>query len=96
MLLALAGKDWAEDRLEPVAAGRCGANMAADLERLRSLRSLEKEISKFDHLCNKTEGLWDGQKTRIEELEKALEFQETLSYAIAQIATTAATTYRSR
>ena len=86
---AVAGHNWTEGVFEAVAAGRCGSDMAADLERLCSLRHLEKEIAKFEHLHSKTNGLWAGLNTRTEELKKALIFQEALSAAISKIATTA-------
>jgi hypothetical protein len=82
------GQEWTEDGIEAVADGRCGSAMTADLERLRSLRSLEGEISKLQHLHGKTSGLWCGLDTRAEEAERALGFQGTLSSAIGMIATT--------
>jgi hypothetical protein len=85
----IVGQGWLDEGFETVAAGRCGSDMAADLERLRCLRSLEKKVGKLEHLHVKTNGLWTGLNTRIEDVENALIFQETLSSAIAKIATTA-------
>ncbi len=87
MHLVLADQSWNEGGIAAVAAGRCGAYMAADLERLRSLRFLQNEIAKLDHLHSKTNGLWNGLNTRTEELERALDFQEKLTISISKIAT---------
>lgn len=83
------GQDWDENGIAAVAAGRCGAEMATDLDRMRSLQSLKKDIARLEHLRGKTGGLWAGLNSRIDELEKSLIFQQELSSAIGSIATTA-------
>ncbi len=85
----LAEQSWNDDYVTAGAAGRCGADMAAYLEKLRSLQSLKKEIAKLEHLHSKTSGLWDGLNTRTEELLRALDFQENLSVSISRIALSA-------
>ena len=63
--------------------------MVADLENLKTLQSLKKKAAGFDSLQGKTNGLWNGLNTRVDEVEKALAFQESLSSVIAQVAPTA-------
>ncbi|MFH0960859.1 MAG: hypothetical protein V1897_19410, partial [Pseudomonadota bacterium] len=87
--LAAAGQDWNQDDINAVAAGRGSDEMAVDLDRLRSLQSLGKDITQLDHLLEKTGSLWAGLSSRLEELEKALVFQQQLSSAMSRIATTA-------
>ena len=87
--LVASGQSWAEAGIDAVAAGKCGADMVADLDRLRSLQSLEKDIAGLEHLRAKTGGLWAGLNSRVEELEKALVFQRQMSSAVDRIATTA-------
>ena len=83
---ALAKKNWTEDSLEMVATGQCGAEMAADLKRMKLLKSLENEITKLDYLQEKVDGLWDGLNSDNKKLEGALAFQEALSCAISKMA----------
>ena len=87
--LAVSGQGWTEEGIDAVAAGRCGADMAADLDRLRTMQSLEKNIARLEYLHGKTGGLWAGLNSRTEEMEKALAFQQMLSSAIGKIASTA-------
>jgi len=86
---ARANQDWNEEGLSAVADGRCGPDMAADLLRARDLRTLDADIAALDDIAGRTGGLWAGLKTRVEELEKALAFQEGLSAGIASLADTA-------
>ena len=68
--------------------GECGAAMSADLQRLRQRGVVEQQLSDFDDLGSLTAGLWRGVKTRLDELEKALKFQASMSAAIANLAAT--------
>ena len=79
------GQDWDENGIAAVAAGRCGAEMVTDLDRMRSLQSIKKDIARLEHLRGKTGGLWAGLNSRIDELEKALSFQTQLSSAIGTL-----------
>ena len=81
------GKGWVDEDFEPIANGRCGVGMAADLDRLRLLRTLKEDVEKLNHLESKTNRLWSGIDTHIDEVEKALKFQEKLSFALGKIAT---------
>lgn len=82
------GRDWTEVGIDAIASGRCGSDMTADLERLRSLQSLRKDIIRIEYLRGKTGGLWAGLDSQVEELEKALVFQQQLASAISMIART--------
>lgn len=71
---------------EAVSRGDCGASMSADFLRLRKRTVVEQKLSVFDDLNMVTAGLWNGLKTRIDELEKALKFQTSISMAVANLA----------
>ena len=71
------GQAWSDAGLEPVANGRCGERMAAELTRLQTLKSLDAEIASLDGLTAATASLWVGSGTRIDLLEAALEFVST-------------------
>lgn len=87
--MLVTGQACREVGIDAVAAGRCGAEMATDLDRMRSLQSLERDIARLEHLRRKSGGLWAGLNSSIEELEKTLNFQQELSSAIGSIAKTA-------
>ncbi|WP_142850879.1 DUF3320 domain-containing protein [Telmatospirillum sp. J64-1] len=82
------GRDWQDDGFLAIAEGRCGAAMAADLDRMRGIRALEREVAALEDLSARTGGLWAGLRTRLDELEQALAFREKLAAAIAALADT--------
>jgi len=71
--------------------GKHKIDVAADLERIKRLKELETNIAELDDLGGKTAGLWNGLKTRLDEAEKAQQFQQALSEAIAALASDADT-----
>lgn len=71
-----------------VASGDCGEAMAADFQRLRQRTIFEQGLAGLEDLRNLTGGLWDGLKTRVEEVDKAVKFQASISAAIANLAVT--------
>jgi very-short-patch-repair endonuclease len=71
-------EDWADDGFEPIENGRCGARLAAELSRVRTLRSLDAEISGMQSLSSDTDGLWAGHATRQVLLVAAMRFAATL------------------
>jgi very-short-patch-repair endonuclease len=71
-----------------VARSECGAAMAADFQRLRQRTELEHKLSDMRELTGLTAGLWKGLSTRIDEIEKAIKFQTSISAAIANLAAT--------
>lgn len=73
---------------DAVAAGDCGAALSADYRHLRERAAVEQRLVAYDDLMEVTAGLWNGLKTRVGELEKALKFQSSISAAIANLATT--------
>lgn len=77
MALSAARNDqpWQDTGFEPIADGRCGERLAAELARLRKLHSLDSQLAALDHLGPATESLWAGLATRTEALEAALRFQ---------------------
>lgn len=85
---ALSAAPWSESGLGPVAEGRCGGAAAADLQRLHDLRALEREIEDLDDLRTITDGLWNGLRTRLPDVDTALAFQTALTAAIAMLAAT--------
>lgn len=86
---ALAGEAWADDGLAAVAAGRCGEGAAVELETIRAMASLEREIAELRDLTEQTSGLWRGLASPVGEIEAALRFCASLSASIAGLASTA-------
>lgn len=70
--------DWIDQEFEPIENGRCGAGLAAELNRLRMLRDLDAEISGMRALGNDTGGLWDGHSTNARLLAAAICFAASL------------------
>ena len=62
--------------------------MATDLESIQQLLRIEEEITKLNHLQEKTNGLWAGLTTNTEELETALRFKTSLLKSMGKLATT--------
>ncbi|MBF0392495.1 MAG: DUF4011 domain-containing protein, partial [Alphaproteobacteria bacterium] len=86
---ARGGAPWDEQGLSVVADGRCGPAMAAELGRLRHLRELERQIAALADLGPRSGGVWAGLRTDIDEVERALAFQASLTTAISLVASTA-------
>ncbi|MBK0415823.1 DUF3320 domain-containing protein [Chromobacterium haemolyticum] len=79
---------WLDDGFGAIESGRAGAVAAADLKKMRELVSLQSRLQEFEDLSAKTSGLWNGLQTKIEGVEPALKFFETLSGALAMLAST--------
>jgi very-short-patch-repair endonuclease len=73
---------------EIVASGECGSVLSADFQCMRRRSAVEQQLTGYDDLRDVTAVLWNGLKTRTDELEKALKFQATISAAISNLATT--------
>lgn len=71
-----------------VASGDCGTALSADYRHLRERAVVEQRLATYDDLMDITAGLWNGLKTRVGEVEKALKFQSSISASIANLATT--------
>lgn len=65
---------WADAGFELIANGHCGTVLANELVKLRTLKTLDADITALDHLRSTTLGLWDGLATQSERLEVALKF----------------------
>ena len=70
--------DWDDQAFEPIENGRCGAGLAAELDRLRILRGLDAEIGTMHSLAQDTGGLWAGLATRTDLLAAAIGFAAAL------------------
>jgi very-short-patch-repair endonuclease len=70
--------DWADQEFEPIENGRCGAALAAELNRLRMLRGLDADIIGMQALADDTGGLWTGHATRPHLLAAAMRFAVAL------------------
>jgi very-short-patch-repair endonuclease len=70
--------DWADQEFEPIENGRCGAALAAELNRLRLLRGLDADIGGMQALADDTDGLWAGHATRPHLLAVAMRFATAL------------------
>ena len=66
---------WEDAGFDAIANGRCGDRLAAELQRVRSLRSVDADITALAALSNETDVLWAGHETRRDLLEAALRFQ---------------------
>jgi len=83
-------------QLSTVIAGRDKPDIAQDirlLARMAALREqglaqVEQQLADYDDLREITAGLWNGLKTRVEEVEHVLKFQTALFTAIANLAST--------
>jgi len=73
---------------DAVARGDCGGVLSADFKRLRERAVIEREVATLDDLREVTAGIWNGLKTHVDELEKALKFHASISSAIANLAAT--------
>lgn len=69
---------WEDTGFEPIAGGRCGERLAAELSKLRMLKTLDAELKTLEYLGLATAGLWTGLATRSEHLDAALRFQSAL------------------
>ncbi len=76
------------DEHNAVAAGECGAAMAADFRRLRQRALVEQHLSAYDDLSKLTAGLWDGLRTRTSEVDKVLKFQSSMAAVVSNLAST--------
>jgi very-short-patch-repair endonuclease len=83
-------------QLSTVIAGQDKPDIAQDirlLARMATLREqglaqVEQQLADYDDLREITAGLWNGLKTRVEEVDQVLKFQTALSSAIASLART--------
>lgn len=66
--------EWTDHEFEPIENGRCGAGLAAELNRLRILRDLDAAINGMAGLAEETGGLWAGHATRPNVLTAAMRF----------------------
>lgn len=73
---------------EAVASGACGTVMSADFQRLRQRALVEQKLVAYEELRSVTAGVWSGLNTRVNELEKALKFQTSITAVISNLATT--------
>ncbi len=69
------GKPWVDAGFEAIDAGRCGEGLLRQLQRLRSIEALKRELHERQDLTQATSGLWAGLETDVERFEAALRFQ---------------------
>lgn len=79
---------WQDDGFGVIENGRAGARAQADLKKMRELVALTARLQEFDALSGKTAALWNGLQTRVEGIEPAISFFETLSGTLAVLAGT--------
>lgn len=73
---------------DAVGRGECGAVLRDDHQRLRQRALIERTLSEYLELHAITAGLWNGLRTRVEEVADALKFQTSVTAAIANLAST--------
>lgn len=83
---AAAGKTWADNGLGPVEAGKCGELPARALADMRKLVRLERELDMLADLEGKTASLWNGLKTRAQDVVAVHDFYSSLLTALPPLA----------
>ncbi len=78
----LTAQDWDDVGLEPVAKGQCGTDHAANLGRMRELRTIDAELKKLSHLAHETQGLWNSLQTDLAAALAAIEFQSAVTASL--------------
>jgi very-short-patch-repair endonuclease len=68
----------------PVAAGKCGLQMALDLGTLRERGRVESALAPYSDLKITTRGLWDDLQTDLGELREAIQIHDMLAKAVAE------------
>jgi hypothetical protein len=71
-------EEWGDEGFDSIENGRCGARLASELTRARTLRGLDAEISGMQPLSSDTSGLWAGHATRQPVLAAAIRFANAL------------------
>lgn len=92
--LSWLGKRKVRKQLRRVVTGKGKPDIAQDirlLDRIITLRSeglsgIEQQLTEYDDLREGTAGLWNGLKTRVEEVDRALKFHGAVSAAVAGVA----------
>ncbi|TAN48701.1 MAG: DUF3320 domain-containing protein, partial [Methylococcaceae bacterium] len=74
---------------DAVAGGACGVALAEDYQCLCRRADIERQLADYDDLREITAGLWNGLKTRTEQVDQALKFQTSIAAIIAGLANTA-------
>lgn len=85
---AAVGNTWVDNGLGPVEAGKCGESPARALANMRKLVRLERELDAFADLAGKTANLWNGMRTRAQEVTAVHDFYSSLLTALAPLAST--------
>jgi very-short-patch-repair endonuclease len=73
---------------DEVASSDCGADLAADYQRLRQRAVVEEKLRGFDDLRSLTGATWAGLQTSEDAIERAAAFHSVVSAAIANLAET--------
>ncbi|MFJ2318772.1 DUF3320 domain-containing protein [Pseudomonas sp. NPDC087817] len=66
---------WLDEGFQQIEEGRLGETLKAELDRLRTLRSLDETIADLSQLKDQTEALWQGVGSNTDRLSAALRFQ---------------------
>ncbi len=69
---------WDDQAFDSIENGRCGSLLAAELLRLRELRTLDAGIADLQALSAETGGLWKGPATQSHLLAAAMRFKVAL------------------
>ncbi|MES2103725.1 MAG: DUF3320 domain-containing protein [Pseudomonadota bacterium] len=77
-----AHESWTDEGFDAIANGRCGARLASDLSRARTLKILDTDIVGSEALSSHTGGLWAGHETRRNLLTAFMQF--TLAHKAVQ------------
>lgn len=83
-----AGNRWNDSDLALVEMGKCGEVPERTLAGMRDVVRLEREISGFSDLAQKTSNLWAGLRTDPDEVDAVHRFYSSLLSALAPLAST--------
>ena len=75
---ARAGTSWGLEGLEPLASGKGGEALSAQVQKLEAIAQLDAQLGPLGFLEDATQGLWAGLETRLPALEEALAFTGVL------------------
>lgn len=81
---ARTNEQWRDEGFDAVAAGRCGASLAGDLEGMRRIQELDSKIGELAHLGPATSGLWNALATDESKLTAALRFNSARSQVVGR------------
>ncbi|MCB9739867.1 MAG: DUF4011 domain-containing protein, partial [Deltaproteobacteria bacterium] len=79
---------WADEGLDLVEEGRCGAEMQATLQVIRRMRKLRQDLDALRPLAGRTDDTWADLQTDLERVAAAIQYHSDVTSALARAAAT--------